>query len=766
MTETTSQSTGTSNLHGSAIRRDAFGIPHIAAETESDAWFAMGFATAQDRLWQMEYDRRRAVGRWAEVVGPSALGADTLARKLRLDGASRQDVRAMTPETVAAFEAYAAGVNAYLDSGVELPPEYELTGITPERWEPWHSVASFKIRHILMGSWQLKLAQAILLTRVGPDTYQALDSRGPRGSVKTMPPASRIEHLFEHAREELESAAAELGFLSEVEAGSNAWVVHGSRTATGMPVLCNDSHRALDVPNVYWQAHVSCPAFDVIGATFPGLPGFPHFGHNGKVGWAITHGNADYQDLYIERFDPDDPTRYLTPDGWQEADRRVETIAVRGEAPREIETWATRHGPVVHGNPRSGHALSLRYTATDKACRGFEVLRPMLQAGNVEGLLETQRLWVDPVNNLLAADTSGNIGYLTRGMVPIRSNPDHRQFPVPGWTGEHEWVGMIPFERMPRSVNPPEGFVASANQTIVEPDGIYISDARADPFRAERIVEVLSGGEHMTPGELGALQGDVTSVAARLWLGLLRALDPLDGDAERARQHLIAWDGVLLPDSSPALLYACFRRELPRALFEPMTGPDTWEWLASASLPSTSTLIRRWLTGLLWNAAHNRDEGAAERLRQAFPTALSRAWADAVTIGGDDPTRWRWASHHHTAAKHTLDATFPDLASELDPPTVELGGDSDCIQAASYTYQLGERFDITGLSVYRQVVDLSDIASASYVIPGGSSANPWSPHYSDQLELWRTHQRIPMYYRPGDVEAAAVDVAALPSDNR
>lgn len=743
------------------IRRDAYGIPHIEAESERDAWFGMGFAAAQDRLWQMEYDRRRAVGRWAEVAGKSALGADVLARRMRLTEAAQRDVEAMTPETAAAFEAYADGVNAFLQSGRDLPPEYALTGLEVEPWLPWHSVASFKIRHVLMGSWQLKLAQAILLGRVGPAVYQDLDSRAPRGSVMTIPPGSRIRQLFEHSGEELERAAAELGFLSEVEAGSNAWAVHGSRTTTGMPVLCNDSHRALDVPNVYWQVQVSCPAFDVIGATFPGLPGFPHFGHNGKVSWAITHASADYQDLYIERFDGNDPLCYLTPSGWEQADRRIESIAVRGEQPRQVDTWATRHGPIVHGDPPHGNALSLRYTATDEPCLGFEVLRPMLQAGTVADLLESQRGWVDPVNNLLAADTDGNIGYLTRGVLPIRSSPAHRQFPVPGWTDEAEWVGMVPFERMPRSINPPEGFVASANQTIVETDDLYISDARGDPFRAERIVEVLAGREPMTPAQLAALQGDVTSVAARLWLGMLREVGPLDGDAERARQHLIAWDGVLLPDSSAALLYACLRRQMARALFEPITGADTWRWLASAQLPSTTTMIRRWLTGLLWNATQNHDAEATARLRQAFPIALSRAWSDAENLAGDDPARWHWAPHHRTNARHTLDSTLPDMSPQLNPPDAAIGGDSDCIQAGSYGFQEGKTFDITGLSVYRQVVDLSDIEHASYVIPGGSSANPRSPHYADQLDLWRTHQRIPMNYSPESVAAATADIVTL-----
>src|SRR5579883_683133 len=341
------------------IRRDEHGVPHVRAHTEADAWFGMGFAAAQDRLWQMEYDRLRAAGRLAEAAGAVALPADRLARRLDLVRAARRDLAALSPATRAMFEAYAAGVNAFLERG-RLPLEYALTGIEPEPWEPWHSVAIFKIRHVLMGVWQTKLAQARLLAAIGPEAYARLDGRPPAGSAVIVPPSGVVRALVENGAAEIAAAARLLGFLAEAEAGSNSWAVHGSRTTTGRPVICNDSHRALDVPTVYWQAHVACPAFDVIGATFPGTPGFPHFGHNGRVVWNITHGMADTQDLYIEEFDGEGRCR--TPDGWQPCEHRRETITVRGGEPETIDLWRTQHGPVVHGDPASGHAIALRWT--------------------------------------------------------------------------------------------------------------------------------------------------------------------------------------------------------------------------------------------------------------------------------------------------------------------------------------------------------------------------------------------------------------------
>ena len=283
------------------MTRDEYGVPHVEGETETAAWFGMGYACAQDRLFQMDYDRRRACGRWAEVAGDAAVAGDVLARRLRLAAAAEADVAAMSPRLRAAFEAYADGVNdAVADGALPLPLRDRV-----EAWQPWHSVAAFKVRHVLMGQWQHKLVNGVLLARIGPDAFSRLETRPPLGSPLAVPPDGRVSRLLDSA---LGDIAGHLGFLAEAEPGSNAWAVSGRRTTHGGAVLCNDSHRALDTPNVYWQCRVSCPEFDVAGATFPGLPGFPHFGFNGSVAWAITHGDADTQDLYIEQFDG---SRYL-----------------------------------------------------------------------------------------------------------------------------------------------------------------------------------------------------------------------------------------------------------------------------------------------------------------------------------------------------------------------------------------------------------------------------------------------------------------------
>lgn len=720
-----------------SILRDDYGIPHVSGESAADAWFGMGYAAAQDRLFQLDYDRRRACGRWAEIAGPSAVPGDILARRLQLIKAAKDDISVMSDETRSAFEAYAGGVNAAIaDGATPKPAAYHV-----ESWESWHSVAAFKIRHVLMGQWQHKLAKAVLLARVGPEAYGKLEDRPHLGSPLTVPPGGRLSQLVGDA---LTDVTEHLAFLAEAEPGSNAWAVSARRTAHGGAVICNDSHRALDTPNVYWQCHVTCPDFDVTGATFPGIPGFPHFGFNGAVAWAITHADADNQDLYLERFDG---SRHLTPAGWVESTFHTERILVAAADPVTVDVWQTGHGPVVHGDPSSGYALSLKYTATYRPDRGFECLIPMLTAGSARELADAQDGWTDPVNNLVCADTRGDIAYQCRGLLPVRSSTAHRGLPAPGWDGSCEWTGTVPFGELPRVIDPDAGFVMTANNSIADGDEPYISYTFAQPFRAERLRSHLADSGTLTVSGLAGMQADTVSLAAAGWGRVLSGLGPFDGAAEDARAALAGWDGDLRADSRQALLYGCFVRALAEALYRPVLGDAVWAWVAGGSLAPTIQLVRRWLANDTWELlgcplpparAHDHPDAASrDRVLPAVPAALAAAWDAAVALGGADPAGWRWGNVHQAARSHPL--------AEAGPlPLTPMGGDSDTIQAAGFGWVAGTPFTVTSLSVYRQVVDLADPASASYVIPGGASGDPASPHFADQLAEWAEHQRIPM----------------------
>jgi len=733
------------------ISRDGYGVPHVRAESAAGAWAGMGYACAQDRLFQLDYDRRRACGRWAEIAGFAALSGDVLARRLGLATAAELDVAVMSPSVRSAFEAYASGVNRAIADGAQpLPGQYPV-----EPWRAWHSVAAFLVRHVLMGQWQHKLVNAVLLARAGAGAFERLESRPVPGSPVAVPPDGRLTRpvagLLEEALGDIEG---HLGFLAEIEPGSNAWAVSGRRTAHGAAVICNDSHRALDTPNVYWQCRVTCPDFDVTGATFPGLPGFPHFGFNGSVAWAITHADADTQDLYLERFNG---TRYLTADGWQEAEVRHERIEVRGGSPVTVPVWATRHGPVVHGNPENGHALVLKWTGTHRPNRGFEVMPAMLTARSAAGLAAAQDGWVDPVNNLVCADTGGHIAYQCRGELPVRSSDGARRLPVPGWDDRCEWTGTVPFAELPRTVDPAAGFVMTANNVLTDASQPYISYTFSQPWRAERLRALLAGPGPRSAGELAGMQADTVSVQAEGWGRLLSGLGPFeDENAEAARRLLAGGDGNLAADAPWALLYACFQRALAEALYRPVLGAKTWAWVASGTLAPMISMVRRWLGNDTWELLGGPVPPAAgdaagarqrrERVLAVLPAALAGAWAAAVREAGPDPAQWRWGDQHRAVRVHPLSgAGVPtELSPDASAHSVRMGGDADTIQAAGYRWRQDSPFTVTSLSVYRQVVDLGDPGSASFVIPGGASGDPASPHYADQLACWAAHQRIPV----------------------
>ena len=737
------------------IHRDRHGIAHVEAADERSAWFAMGYACAQDRLWQLEWYRRRGAGRWSAIVGASGLAADRLFRRLRLIEASRADVDAMSPPTRAMFAAYAAGVNAYVDAGQPLPPEYALTQISWERWEPWHSVLVFKVRHAIMGKRLLKLARLEILRRAGADAYALLENIEPAAINLILPPGGVGSHAYPCAAEELRAMAADLGTLGSDEGGSNSWVVHGSRVTSGQPVICNDSHRPLDVPNVYWQVHVWCPAFNVAGAAFPGVPAFPHFGFNERVAWNITHGQADCQDLWIERFDPANPHRYRTEDGWEDAEVERATLEVRDAEAETIDLVRTRNGDLVHGDPASGEAIIMRSTATDRANRQWECLRPMLFADTVPALHESQRSWEDPVNALLSADTAGNIGFLFRGRIPLRSTPKARQFPAPGWSGEHRWIGDVAFEDLPQAINPPQGFIGTANQRPLDAAQPYLAHEFTTPGRATRIAEILTSKATFTPDEVIAMQADMTSIRARGWARFLALRGPYAHPAERARALLGAWDGNVAGDSAEALLYACLRIRGIEQQFRPILGEDAWHWMIHGGNDNGPAMLLRWwyyLGETLTKSTATPDGRAWDAV---LPSMLEAAWARACAIGGDDPARWRWDAVHRTHAKHPLSDRFDALAGVLDLPSVALGGDHDTLQVSSWQATPDTDFRLSNLSVYRQVVDFAAPGEASWSIPGGASGIPGSPHYADQLEMWRVNERTPMHIEPDAARSAA-----------
>jgi penicillin amidase len=736
------------------IWRDPHGIPHTQARSVHDAFFAQGFVHAQDRFWQMEYDRRRAYGRWAELVGTAGLAVDVQMRRFALRASAQGDYAAVNDETRAMLDAYAAGVNAFLAATRTLPIEFSLVQSRPDPWDPWDSCAVFKVRHILMGTWQMKAWRARLLRHLGAATTAALCPGTPPNPMLIVPPGLSYDGPPLDGLRELSALSAVIAALPEWEGGSNNWALAGTRTASGKPLVAGDPHRAIDVPNVYYQEHLACPEFDAIGLAFPGVPGLPHFGHNRDVAWCVTHTAADYQDLYIERFDPETPGRYEFQGQWLPAACRRERIRVRDDADVEIELTTTRHGPIVLGDPRTGHAFALRYTATAEPNQTFDALLPMLRATSADALEAAMRPWVDPVNNLVFADVHGAIGYRTRGAVPVRARAN-AWVPVPGWDGAHEWQGLVPFDQMPAIRDPGIGFVVTANSRVAGADyPHYIGIDFAPDFRTRRLVERLRSLERATALDMAAVHADRVSIPAVELREVLKDLPPRTPSQARARETLLAWNGEMEPDSTAATIYATLRERLMRDLLTPILGALASE--AFAPVPGAGvTHLARLRADLVRMMAH--DDRRLLPAGADWPTVLCRALdgavADLERLLGPDAASWRWGTVHVTQPKHPLSAAFPEHASLLDPHSVAVGGDGDTVQLGAFVPAAG--FAVTRTSVARYVFDLADWDRSAWVIPLGASGHPGSPHYADQAPPWSELRLVPMRYDWTRISATA-----------
>jgi len=687
------------------LLRDQAGVPHCWAVSEHDAFFAQGFVHAADRLWQMDYDRRRGLGRAAEMVGPAGVTGDALARRLDLAGGARRDLAQLSATARDMLIAYTAGVNGLIDQlrdgrpppGSGLTAATGLTGMAPEPWQPWHCLLVHRVRHLAMGSAPAKLWRAVVAQTLGPAAARAMASGRTGWQLACVPPGERCE-------------GAVPSWAGLDEGGSNNWALAGTRTASGLPLLAGDPHRPLEMPNVYVQGHIAGPTFDVLGIGMPGVPGFPHFGHNDRVAWCITHAMADDQDLYQFPARPADPAR-------------AEVITVRDGEPVHVEVRPTARGPLVSDD------LALAWAATAEPNTGFDALPAMLRARSVSELFETMRSWVEPANNLLAADTDGSIGYLTRGRIPVRARPEAAWTPVPAGDESYGWCGYVGFGDLPQTRDPAGGFLFSANNRILAANsGPYLGLDVAAPWRASRIFDTVSSMSGATVADMAALHRDVVSLPGRRIARLLGDWAPLAG-----------WDGQMAADSTAAAAYSVLRRELALLVLErtglaEVTG-HPWNRL----LPGVRA------ESVVWRVAGNHLEAGDESLlggwtwRQALTEAVSRAerhW-------GGQP----WGELHATGQRHPLGQ------AGLDPPSVPYGGDMDTVQASAYLPVEGLR-TATG-SVARYAFDLADWDSSAWVIPLGAVGEPASRHAFDQQEAWRAGRLLAAPYTRRAVESVA-----------
>ncbi len=745
------------------IYRDEWGIPHIKARNEHDVFFAQGFATAQDRLFQMDYDRLRCLGRWAEYAGDTAIKNDILMRRRKLGRAARNDYEATNGPVRDMMDAYAAGVNAFLRTTQSLPIEYSLLKSEPEPWEPWHCVAVYKIRNTAEGTYMNKIWLSHLCAEIGAKNAAELMPGYLPGQLLTIPPGSVYEGAIENALHELNESAKLACMNLSPDGESNAWAISGERTASGLPLIAGDSHRVLDTPNVYMQVHLFSPTLSVLGYTIPGWPGVLHFCHNESVAWGMTHGRAETQDIFAERLrNTSDRKEYLFLGEWRTVASTRETIKSRGGGGREIVTMETHHGQIISGETEEGYGFAL----ADPGAQTTHWISSAYRAMKAEGADDLESAldgWTDRVNNYLYADVNGEFGYRFAGLVPVRSRA-HAFGPAPGWTGEHEWRGFIPPSELPRTRNPKEGWIVTCNQRVVDETYPYfLSNWWSSDYRARRIAHRIDevSGQPATPADMADIHGESLSIPAESLLAMLANLDHIafDRKTNLALEILRSWDTRMNADSNGAAIYAALSEEIIATVVRRRFGILAESALSGRSLSGLDH-IHRFIRPMIfsqmrYNQTHILGEGMtwqtliAEAMPQALRTLSRRL--------GSNPSRWRWGDLHVTRHTHPLSEIFPSASSSLNPPAVPTHGDNDTPLAGLHLLD----FVNAVASVNRYIFNPSDWTTGRWVVPLGASGHPGNSHYIDQQALWANIETIPQLWDWHTIQKKSESVQCL-----
>ncbi len=744
------------------IERDATAMAHIKAGSERDALFALGYAHAQDRLWQIDFNRRIAQGRLAEILGPPALDADRFLRVLGVRHAARAIADALDNETRALLDSYAAGINAFLaNRRGALPPEFLLTRSPAP--EPWHAADS--IAWSLMMAWDLsasyhrnELARLRLASQFSRAEIDEL--RPPYPGDAPLVTADYVETyrgLGVPARAAA-SAAAQLAavqlpspFGTGDAIGSNNWVVAGSHTQSGHALLANDPHLGLTAPSVWYFARLTAPGLDVFGATLPGVP-YVLLGRNRDVAWGFTNTGPDVQDLYLERLHPADDESYQTPQGFARFETRSETIKVRGGEDVTQVVRTTRHGPVISdvlatagkalrsGAPDSRFVLALRWAALEPTDSTMRAIRSMNVARDADAFEKALRDWQLVQQNIVFADRQGAIGMIAPGRVPVRG-PQHDfkgLAPAPGWDARYDWQGWLPFEAMPRIVNPASGAIATANQKITPPGyPHFLTTEWYLPYRADRISQLLAAERSHTQASFAAIQADVISLAARDMLAALKDTTRPSSPAGRAAlERLLAWDGGMRVDAPEPLLLQAWLHKLRARIFDDDFGELAADFVASSEMTqATLNVLRGQTSARKWcddRTTAERTETCADLAAEALDSAAT----ELASQTGRDIAGLRWGDQRQAVFEHRplSNAGFLRRWFELSVPHP---GDSYTINVGRLNLRGPAPFGTRHAASLRAIYDLAPDGGGTWVYGGGQVGHPLSSHHHDLLERWQ-----------------------------
>lgn len=735
------------------IIRDKNGIPHIYAESERDAYFALGFVHAQDRLFQMIMQRRIGQGRLAELIGSRGVKADRFMRVLGLYRRAQTSVAALRPETRRGLETYAAGVNAYIAARKELlPPEFNILLHQPEPWTAADSLLWGKMMALQLGTnWRSELSRLALIQTVGAERARQLDPAYPANGPIT-------HAALDAPRPDPLMAAIPWALVGN--GASNEWAIAGGRTASGEPLVANDPHLRMTAPPMWYLVRIETPSLKISGATVPGVP--VHLvGHNGHVGWGVTTPYIDTSDVFVERIDPSDPNRYLTPDGPAPFVTRTETIKVRFGDPVEMTVRETRHGPVISDLPHGakpgiakGQVLALQATWLTDADTTADAMYAINRATDWASFREGLRRYIVPSQNFAVADTKGTIAHITPGRIPIRKEGNGR-LPVPGWDGKHDWVSFIPFDLVPQGTDPTKGFFVNSNNRIVGPDyPFFLSEDWGDHYRATRVTELLEAQAKSTPETTAAVQGDVVSLPARTLLPLMLSTPPDSTHEHTALALLKAWDGKMDRHKPEPLIYTAWMYELGRALFTDELGAGRARRMAFDAdvLKAVLTRYPAWCDDVRTAA----KEDCAAMLHRSLEAAVARL----SETYGDSPADWRWGRAHMLNARHPLFGFVPVLRDFTGLRIATDGGQHTVNKAAMAGREPHPFAQASGPGM-RAIMPFDDLARSRFIIAGGQSGNPYSPFFDNLLVAWRDIRYVTFSHDRAALEKDAAGTLTL-----
>ena len=716
------------------VRRNSDGLVHIRAGNELDLYRALGFVHAQDRLWQMDFTRRVGSGRLSEVMGRATLSHDRFFRTLGFRQVAEANLARLSAETLAALEAYAAGVNGFLQTrSGPLPLEFQILRYEPEPWTPVDSLLWGRIMALrLSENWRDELSRARLAGRFAPEQIAELWPSYPADAPVTL---ERLSGLID--RSVTEQLANILPPWLRPTGASNAWVLDGRRSSTGSPILANDPHLPLEAPGVWYLARLEAPGISLAGATAPGTP-FMLLGHNQHVAWGLTTTHSDTQDFFIERIAPENPDHYLTPEGTEAFQVRDEFIRLPGGESEALVVRATRHGPVMSdviadNSGETDAVLALAWPALRPDDRTADAFYAMNHAQNWAEFREALRQFHSPQQNVLYADTAGNIGFMAPARVPVRRT-GNGQHPVPGWSGEFDWIGFVPFEELPSKDNPREGIIVNANNKIVPDDFAHlIAVDWPPPYRAERIGSVLIGtsGNHGISDSV-ILQQDIVANSAESILPRLLAVPLASDRARRAAALLRGWDRRMHRNAPEPLILKAWIWALGERILADDLGAGYLDYLDGGS----HRIGRLLATDSPWcdDASTTSIESCDSQIVQALELAL-----DSLSERfGENMLAWRWGEAHTAHFTHPVLSRIP-VIGRLFTYSVEADGGHDTINRASA--RLGgspeTRFEDVHGAGFRAVYDLSDLERSRFMIATGQSGNPLSRLYGNLARRWR-----------------------------